>query len=176
MKLSDGKIQISKQKVWKYGVSTNKKTRPLMMDLLRTIVRDTPYVITSPLVYKDIKNLQYVNGVIKAAPGLHDDSLMAYIITRWAVAYTNYFKNKKFIGGTLTKELLATGSLIYDPMGQRHSGFHGTMTSGTTGLSPLATNSKSISSISYGEEAERKAPQKKKQIKINKQTEINLEI
>lgn len=170
MKLSDGKIQTSKQKVWKYGVSTNNKTRPLMMDLLRTIVRDTPYVITSPLVYKDIKNLQYVNGVIKAAPGLHDDSLMAYIIARWAIAYTNYFKNKKFIGGTLTKDILATGSLVYDPMGQRHSGFHETMTSGTSGLSPLATNSKSISSIGYGEEAERKA---KEEADKNKQTNRN---
>ncbi len=55
-------------------------------------------------------------------------------------------------------------------MGQRHSGFHGTMTSGTSGLSPLATNSKSISSISYGEEAEIKA---KEEADKNKQTNRN---
>ena len=71
----------------------------------------------------------------------------------------------------LTKDVLATGSLIYDPMGQRHSGFHGTMNSGTSGLSPLATNSKSISSISYGEEAEIKA--KEEEENKNKQTNRN---
>ena len=81
-KLTDGTIKIEHVKVWRYGVSTNSATRPQMMDMLKTIVRDTPHVITSPLVFNDIRNLIYKNGRIEASGKMHDDSIMSYLITR----------------------------------------------------------------------------------------------
>ena len=123
-KLSDGTIKKEKVKVWRYGVSTNSETRPQMMDLLLTIVRDTPQVLTSPLVFNDIRNLEVHNGKIQATGNLHDDSIMSYLIARWAIAYTPpYFKGKKFKGGILTKDLLTEGSKIYHGIDLQTSGF-----------------------------------------------------
>jgi len=68
--------------VWRYGVSTNAKTRPQMMDLLISIARDTPHVLTSPMIFNDIRNLRYHNGRIQAADRTHDDSIMSYLIAR----------------------------------------------------------------------------------------------
>jgi len=58
------------------------------MDLLTSIVRDTPHVLTSPLVFNDVRNLIYHNGKIQASEKKHDDSIMSYLITRWAKVYT----------------------------------------------------------------------------------------
>jgi len=52
------------------------------MDLLLTIVRDTPQVLTSPLVFNDIRNLKKHNNKIQAGKGQHDDNIMSYLITR----------------------------------------------------------------------------------------------
>ena len=156
-KLTDGTIKIEHVKVWRYGVSTNSATRPQMMDMLKTIVRDTPHVITSPLVFNDIRNLIYKNGRIEASGKMHDDSIMSYLITRWAIAYTPYFKNKKFVGGHLTKNLLTGGSQIAMGLEYQSSGFTNIlsidgMSSGTSG-----NVGKSISSEAYGEIANKKA-------------------
>lgn len=152
-KLSDGTIKLEKVKVWRYGVSTNSTTRPQMMDLLTTIVRDTPQVITSPLVFNDIRNLRHHNGKIQAAEKMHDDSIMSYLITRWAIAYTPWFKGKKFVGGFLTRDLLAEGSHSYG-FDRKTSGFGG-MLSLDSPLGQVNTENKVINSTKYAENAEK---------------------
>lgn len=166
-KLSDGTIKKEKVKVWRYGVSTNSETRPQMMDLLLTIVRDTPQVLTSPLVFNDIRNLEVRNGKIQATGNLHDDSIMSYLITRWAIAYTPYFKGKKFKGGFLTKNLLAEGSQIYHGIDLQTSGF-GDMLSFDNPLSRVNKKDKSINTTEYAERADKEAKDVEKNIKRNR--------
>jgi len=154
-KLSDGTIKMEKIKVWRYGVSTNSETRPQMMDLLISIARDTPQIITSPLVFNDIRNLRYHNGKIQAAEKMHDDSIMSYLITRWAIAYTPYFRGKKFIGGMLTKNILEEGSRILTGLDLKMGGF-GSMLAMDNPVGRTNAKSKEISSTVYAEEAEKR--------------------
>jgi hypothetical protein len=154
-KLSDGTVKIENIKVWRYGVSTNTTTRPQMMDLLISIVKDTPQLITSPMVFNDIRNLRYHNGRIQAAEKMHDDSIMSYLITRWVFAYTPYFRNKKFKGGFLTKDLLVEGSKVYSGIDVQSDGFNNMLSIGNP-VASISRNSKTISSTEYAVDAEKK--------------------
>ena len=59
-----------------------------MFDLLQGIVDEEAEVFTSPNLYEDTKNLITLpNNRLEAAPGFHDDSLMSYLIARWAIYY-----------------------------------------------------------------------------------------
>lgn len=128
------------------------------MDLLLSIVRDTPNVITSPMVFNDIRNLRYNNGKIEASEKTHDDSIMSYLITRWAIAYTPWFRNKKFIGGALTQNLLLEGSKIYSGLELDISGFNGILSLDTPMGQVRRVNnvSKTINSTNYAEDTEKR--------------------
>jgi hypothetical protein len=166
-KLADGTIKKEKVKVWRYGVSTNTATRPQMMDLLLTIVRDTPQVITSPLVFNDIRNLENHNGKIQASNGLHDDSVMSYLITRWAIAYTPYFKGKKFRGGMLTKDILTEGTKIYHGLDLQASGF-GNMLGMDSPITRTNIEDKTINNLEYAEKAQLEQKDPDKNVKRNR--------
>jgi hypothetical protein len=160
-KLDDGTVKLEKIKVWRYGVSTNTETRPQMMDLLMTIVRDTPHVLSSSLVFNDVRNLVYKNGKIEASERKHDDSIMSYLIARWAIVYSPWFKSKKFIGGFLTRDLLTQGSKSYAGIESQTNSFGNILSmENVTGV--VRSGNKGISSTSYADEAERKEKNKSK--------------
>lgn len=78
-----------------YGVETTSKSRNQMFDMLTEIVELEYDKIVSPHVYKDICSLERKrNGKIEHTASGHDDSLMAYLIFRYAVFYGNCFKDR----------------------------------------------------------------------------------
>jgi hypothetical protein len=129
-----------------------------MMDMLMSIVRETPHLITSPLVFNDIRNLEIRNGKIQAIKGLHDDSIMSYLITRWAIAYTPYFKNKKIIGGMLTKDILTEGTKTYSGMDLQTSGFNSVLAMDSP-IARVGGRNKQINTTGYAKEAEERQQQ-----------------
>lgn len=88
-KITENGIAVkSKRKTLVYGVDTTSKSRKEMFDLLQGIVDEEAEVFTSPNLYEDTKNLITLpNNRLEAAPGFHDDSLMSYLIARWAIYY-----------------------------------------------------------------------------------------
>lgn len=94
-KQSNGFTVKKKTKTISYGVDTNAQTRKQMFDLLPEIV-DTEYdKFVSPNIYKDISNLEKKKtGKIEHSASGHDDSLMAYLIFRYAVFYGKCFRDR----------------------------------------------------------------------------------
>ena len=94
-KQANGFTVKKKTKTISYGVDTNAQTRKQMFDLLPEIV-DTEYdKFVSPNVYKDISNLEKKKtGKIEHSSSGHDDSLMAYLIFRYAVFHGRCFRDR----------------------------------------------------------------------------------
>ncbi len=102
-KLSNGTVVKQKTKKVSYGVDTTAKSRAQMHDLLRQIVETEYDKIVSKDLFDEIANLEIRNGRIDHRVGGHDDSLMAYLIFRWAVVYGTCFKDKFGIYSTPSK-------------------------------------------------------------------------
>ena len=77
-----------------YGSQTTTKTRELMFEILNDIVTNEPEKIISPDFYSEIKTLQYHKGKIQAMNMMHDDIVMAYLITRYALIYEKCFRTR----------------------------------------------------------------------------------
>lgn len=94
-KQSNGFVVKQKTKTIAYGVDTNTATRKQMFDLLPEIV-DTEYdKFISPNLYSDLASLEKKkNGKIEHSASGHDDSLMAYLIFRYAVFHGKCFRDK----------------------------------------------------------------------------------
>lgn len=84
-----------KTKTIAYGVDTNAVTRKQMFDLLPEIV-DTEYdKFISPNLYDNLASLEKKkNGKIEHSSSGHDDSLMAYLIFRYAVFHGKCFRDR----------------------------------------------------------------------------------
>jgi len=71
-----------------YGVPTNKKTRPLMLEILTDVVKNNPEEVATTTLYNEIKTLERNSrGKIEHRNGEHDDSVMAYLIGRYVLSY-----------------------------------------------------------------------------------------
>lgn len=94
-KTQNGFVVKQKTKTVSYGVDTNTVTRKQMIDMLPELV-DTEYdKFVSPHLYEDLATLERKKtGKIEHSASGHDDSLMAYLIFRWAVYYGRCFKDK----------------------------------------------------------------------------------
>lgn len=78
-----------------YGVDTNNVTRKQMFDMLPELVETEYDKFVSPNVFKDLSTLERKKtGKIEHSTSGHDDSLMAYLIFRWAVFYGKCFRDK----------------------------------------------------------------------------------
>jgi len=108
--LSDGFIQKKKTKRIVYGTSTNQQSRKLMMDILPTIVDECPEVFVSEDFYNELKALtRSKSGKIEARQGYHDDIVMSYLITRYAITYGKCFKDRFHILPVATQANGRTG-------------------------------------------------------------------
>lgn len=94
-KQANGFTVRKKTKTISYGVDTNVSTRKKMFDLLPEIV-DTEYdKFVSPNIYSDLSSLEKKrNGKIEHSSSGHDDSLMAYLIFRYAVYHGTCFRDR----------------------------------------------------------------------------------
>jgi hypothetical protein len=98
-----------------YGVDTNINSRNSMMDILQALV-DTEYdKFVSPNIYSDLCTLQRKkNGKIEHSSTGHDDSLMAYLIFRYAVYYGKCFRDRFGIAPIPTRTNVRTVSSVGD--------------------------------------------------------------
>lgn len=94
-KISNGSIQKTKTKRIVYGTSTTSESRKLMFEMLPAIVRDEPQVFVADEFYSELKNLVRNPRTLKveARTGAHDDIIMAYLITRYAIMYGKCFRD-----------------------------------------------------------------------------------
>lgn len=94
-KTKDGFTVKKKTNTVAYGVDTNTVTRKQMLDMLPELV-DLEYdKFISPNIYDNISTLEKKKtGKIEHSASGHDDSLMAYLIFRWAVFYGKCFRDK----------------------------------------------------------------------------------
>lgn len=94
-KQANGFTVKQKTKTIAYGVDTNSVTRKQMFDLLPEIV-DTEYdKFVSPNIYDNLASLEKKkNGKIEHSSSGHDDSLMAYLIFRYAVFHGKCFRDR----------------------------------------------------------------------------------
>jgi len=84
--LVNGSVVRRKQKKRRYGVDTTTKSRRIMFELLPRIVDEEPWVFQSPHIYKDLKSLiMDASGKITHRSTGHDDSLMSYLLFRYAL-------------------------------------------------------------------------------------------
>jgi hypothetical protein len=90
-KIEEGKTELvfkkNKKKTRVYGIQTTKATRPLMFEILDETIAEEPEVLATKNIYTDVKHLERIKGRIDHAEGYHDDSLMAYLIGRYVLAY-----------------------------------------------------------------------------------------
>ena len=94
-KMSDGFVVKKKTNTVAYGVDTNTVTRKQMFDLLPEIVETEYDKFVSPNIYENLVTLERKKtGKIEHSSTGHDDSLMAYLIFRWAVYYGKCFRDK----------------------------------------------------------------------------------
>lgn len=94
-KMANGFVVKKKTNTISYGVDTNNVTRKQMLDMLPEIV-DTEYdKFISPNIYNDLATLERKKtGKIEHSASGHDDTLMAYLIFRWAVFYGKCFRDR----------------------------------------------------------------------------------
>ena len=90
----DSNLMNSGTKTFEYGVPTNKKTRPLMLEILTDAVKYSPEEVSTSTLYNEIKTLERnKRGKIEHRGGEHDDNLMAYLVARYVLSYgTNLSK------------------------------------------------------------------------------------
>jgi hypothetical protein len=100
-KITDVKRQKFETRVTRvYGVNTDAKTRPQMIDLLRVVINEEYTTIKSKRLVDDIAGLERKNnGKIEHGDVTHDDLLFAYLVVRWVWAYgtnlSHFFIYKK---------------------------------------------------------------------------------
>jgi hypothetical protein len=94
-KQKDGFVVRANTKSIVYGVDTNRLTRNQMFDLLPDIVDFEYDKIISKRLYDDIAGLEKKpNGKIEHSETSHDDSLMSYLIFRWALHFGSSLQKK----------------------------------------------------------------------------------
>ena len=99
----NGTVKVGKQKKFVYGVSTNAKTRPAMFDILAQIVNEEPESLCSEDIFIELKSLvTNKRGKPEALPGTHDDCIMSYLITRYALTNGKSFQNRFGISAMMT--------------------------------------------------------------------------
>jgi len=102
--INGGKLQRSQKIDKTYGFITNKVTRPEMLQMLVSLVREHPEMLAVEDLFEDIKALEKKkNDRIEHRDGLHDDVAFAYIIIRYAVYWSPVVKEVFNISPVATK-------------------------------------------------------------------------
>ncbi len=108
--LNNGVAVKQKTKKVVYGVNTNGTTRKLMYEMLPTIVDEEPEVFVSDDFYDEVKNLvRNKKGKVEARVGCHDDIVMSYLITRYALVYGKCFSERFHIASIATPNNVKNG-------------------------------------------------------------------
>lgn len=85
-----GGRRIGKRKQWRkvYGLDNTKMVRENLMELLQDRVEDHYDKFISPIIYEELKNLEYKNnGKIDHSTNSHDDSIFSYLLSLYPLYY-----------------------------------------------------------------------------------------
>lgn len=88
-----------------FGIKTTSTTRDVMMGLLVDAVRFKKDILVSEYVVEDINDLITKNGRIEAAPGKHDDIIMAWVICMYTIYYGEKLERWGFRKGQLPDDV-----------------------------------------------------------------------
>ena len=83
-----------------YGVNTTGSSRDIYIDKLFQLVAETPQCFSLPEILAEIRTLERKNnGKIEHAYGEHDDCLLAYLFTHYALSFSsiNHFLNRRSV-------------------------------------------------------------------------------
>lgn len=91
-----------------YGIATTTSSRPLMLDLLNTIMNEETLCLVYPEIYDELKTLVYnKQGKIEHDSNAHDDTIFSYLFVRYAIAFSNniskYLRDSTNIVSNITK-------------------------------------------------------------------------
>ena len=82
----------------KLGFHTTVKSKPLIIDYLRELIREREIKIHSPKLLDELQTfVNLPNGKMAAQPGSHDDCVMALAIAAFGAKMYPEFALKKFI-------------------------------------------------------------------------------
>lgn len=91
-----GGVRMSrKRKQWTkvYGLDNSKEVREGLMDLLTDRVHDHYDKFISPIIYEELKNLEFKkNGKIDHSSNSHDDSVFSYLLALYPIYYGKNIK------------------------------------------------------------------------------------
>lgn len=83
-----------KTEVIEYGHNVNPESRAQMMEMLESIVHNSPEHVAFPELYNEIRFLELKNGRIDHNTATHDDCTMSYLGVLWIVRYGTGLKGK----------------------------------------------------------------------------------
>lgn len=98
------KQEIMKNKY--YGVKTTVSSREIMMGLLTDTMQFRRDLLTTPYLVQDICDLVVMRGKIQAAPGKHDDMVMAWCIGMYTYYYGEHLERYGFRKGELPDDIV----------------------------------------------------------------------
>lgn len=85
---TETKIANSTKVKKEYGICTNKKTRPLILECMKLLILSEPETWISSLLIEEIRTLEEKkNGKIEHADGEYDDAIMAKSFASYAKTY-----------------------------------------------------------------------------------------
>lgn len=88
-----------------YGIKTLSHSRDVMMGLLTDAVRFKKDVVVTEYLVQDINDLILKGGKIQAAPGKHDDLVMAWCLCMYTIYYGEKLERWGFRRGTLPDDV-----------------------------------------------------------------------
>lgn len=77
-----------------YGFNTNTVTRPQMMEMLESIVHNSPSHLGYKELYEEIRFMELKHGRIDHGENSHDDVTMAYLGALWIIRYGTGLKGR----------------------------------------------------------------------------------
>lgn len=83
-----------KAEMIEYGHNVNPTSRAQMMEMLESIVHNSPEHVAFPELYNEIRFLELKNGRIDHSAATHDDCVMSYLGVLWIVRYGTGLKGK----------------------------------------------------------------------------------
>lgn len=83
-----------KAEMIEYGHNVNPTSRAQMMEMLESIVHNSPEHVAFPELYNEIRFLELKNGRIDHSAATHDDCVMSYMGVLWIVRYGTGLKGK----------------------------------------------------------------------------------
>lgn len=108
----------ARQSRYRYGLSTNAQTRPLIMDALYTYVTENPNLVKSTKLSLELIGLeQDLKGRVEASRGFHDDMAMALGFCAYVRMYDPPMSVASVISNNISNDIIETINMNMEESG-----------------------------------------------------------